>query len=157
RLIIRNTVMAAAILAAVGPMRALAQNFNEVEPNQTKAAATPIVFTTTPIGNGQVGTITGHSTGTSTTATGDATADTYLITLPADAPGIYRYELTLSSTTSPTSFVTTLRGLSQSSGTIGSTDTAIQANPNNQSLVNAFYSFGSASQVYYRVTGAAAS
>src|SRR5262245_36782731 len=80
----------------------------EVEPNDSKATATPVTLT---CGD----TLSGTTTGGGTTGAGDAgSADYFLLTTPTAAPGIYFYTLTLSSPTP--GHTGTLRGLAQAAG-----------------------------------------
>ncbi len=135
---------------------ALGQTVNETEPNESKATATPVVLTTA--GDGTLGTINGVSTGSSTSTTGTATADYFKITVPAAAPGIYRYELQFPNVYA---YTTSIRGLAVSSGAVQpGTDAEVQmgvpegyAVPSSFELDTVFYAFGSPAQVYYRVTG----
>ncbi|MEX2217278.1 MAG: hypothetical protein WD749_00835 [Phycisphaerales bacterium] len=129
----------------------------EVEPNETKATATPVNFTTP----GQI--LMGTSTGSSTVA-GPASLDQFLISTPAAAPGIYRNQLTI--TTSGTAGHTgSIRGTGQVAATAGAwpgpvgtpntTDTAVQTSSTvtTPARMNQWYGFGKEEQIYYRVTG----
>jgi hypothetical protein len=123
----------------------------ESEPNDSKATANAITGMT----DGH--TITGNSTGSSTTTAGTTSADYYSLTLAARTPGIYRYRLLLSSATA--GHTGTLRGLTQTGGVPNAgTDATGQTSSATSSPArfNQFYSFGAGSQIFYRVTGAAA-
>jgi hypothetical protein len=144
----RAAVAAAAMLALLaGSTSALAADTPEVEPNESKATATPA---TMACGD----TISGTTTGTSTTAGAGATSvDYWKITTPVTTPGVYKYTLTLNSTTA--GHTATLRGLSQSSGVItAGSDVSVQtALVSGTSRVSTFYGFGTGGQIYYRVDG----
>jgi hypothetical protein len=158
-----KAVSCAAVLAFAGTQAAQATVFNETEPNDNKAGANAVG----PMVAGD--SIVGTSTGTSTTVAGPASADNFLISLPASAPGIYRQRLQL---TSNTLFQTgTLRGLTVTAapadtlpgtpwdGVVGTpnagTDAAIQTSSTTSvpPRYNQFYTFGRPTQMYYRVTG----
>lgn len=134
--------------------------FPETEPNNTKAAANAVAF----VAPGDA--VTGLSTGTSTTATGLATADNFLISFPAQSAGIYRNRLTLT-TNGTAGHAGTIRGLTQTAagtnatgpGNINAgTDATVQTSSTLTTPVrfNQFYSFGAATSLNYRVTGATA-
>ena len=123
-------------------------DFPETEPNDTKAAANAV---TLAVGDS----VSGTSTGTSTTVAGAASADYYRVKTTAAPLGIYRHRLALSSTTQ---FQTaTIRGLSQASpGVIGTGDNTAQTH--STTLVAGvrtvqWYGFGKEEEIYYRVTG----
>ena len=133
---------------------AFAQNTNEIEPNETKAAAT---FVAAPMNPGD--TLTGNTTGTSTSTPGAASADTWRIKTAVAAAGIYQYRLVL-----PVGWTGGTLGLNQTaatqapwpgasgtgtaSETIQQTSIAIASFPTNQ-----WYGFGKGEEMYYRVTG----
>jgi hypothetical protein len=114
-------------------------------------------------------TITGLSTGTSTTVAGVGSADNFLISFPAAAPGIYRNRLVI--TSQSVGHTGTIRGLSQTAapadtlagvpwdGVVGTpnagTDIAVQTSSTvtTPPRFNQFYTFGQPTQMYYRVTG----
>ena len=79
-----------------------AANFPEVEPNDNKSQAN---FVTMAPGD----TISGATSGNSTTTPGAGSADYFRIQTVAQPLGIYRYRLNFS----PTSLTYQLRGLSQ--------------------------------------------
>jgi hypothetical protein len=117
----------------------------EVEPNDTKAQANPATMV---CGD----TLSGTTTGTSTTVAGAASADNFLLTTPTAAPGIYLYTLTLSSSTA--GHTGTLRGLNQATGIPGTTDSTVQTSQTvGTDRIDRFYGFGTGGQMYYRVTG----
>jgi hypothetical protein len=160
----RAGVLAActAAIALTGTI-APAAVFPEVEPNDAKFAANPVgpmVATDS---------ITGLSTGTSTTVPGLSSADNFLINFPAAIPGIYQNRLVLTSNTP--GHTGTIRGLTQAAappdtlagipwdGVVGSanagTDSTIQTSSTltTPPRYNQFYTFGQPTQMYYRVTG----
>ncbi|MDZ4771866.1 MAG: hypothetical protein SGI72_01895, partial [Planctomycetota bacterium] len=137
-------------------------SFPEVEPNSTKAEATAV----TGIVAGD--SITGTSTGIVTTVASTlvTTLDTYRIKNSALPLGIYKHTLTI--TSAVVGHTGTIRGLNQTGtagtastgGTPGTVDTLIQTssttsvNPPPRS--NVWYGFGKQEELYYRVTGGAA-
>lgn len=151
----RGLIGLAAILACAAGS-AFAINNPEVEPNNSKGSAT--VANSGGIGMTHNDTITGVSTGSSTTVAGDTSADYFLVTTRAMPTAIYRYRMILTngSGTNPPQSVT-IRGLSQTAGVPnGGTDVAFQFG--SSSLVaNAktvqWYGFGQQEQIYVRVTG----
>ena len=144
-------MVAGTVLAASGSV--FGQAFTDTEPNNTKAAAQATVFTTA--GDGVLGTITGSSTSTSTTVTGLGSADYYRVKTPAASPGIYRYQFAITAT-GTAGHTGTLRGLSQSAGVIGTTDSQAQGSVTTTAVPRSsvFYAFGTEGEIYYRVTGA---
>jgi len=122
---------------------------SEAEANESKATATAV----TPSCGDR---LTGTTTGTSTTVAGVASADTFLISTPAAAPGIYLNTLTLTSATP--GHIASVRGLDQTAGApVAGTDVSVQSSTIlGTDRINRFYSFGPSSQLYYRVTGVAA-
>ena len=147
----RNSLIVLGLVACAGS--AFAVPFPEVEPNETKATATPA------IGMVSGDTLTGITTGTSTTVAGAASADTFRIKTAARPLAIYRYQL--SNSVAVGTLSATIRGLSQSAGVIGTGDnslgtatgTGVPATPR----VSQWYGFGKQEELYYRVTGAASS
>lgn len=122
----------------------------EVEPNDSKAQATPAM-----IASGQG--VFGQTTGTSTTVAGVSSADYFLITTPPAAPGIYRHRMTLA-TSGTEGHTGSLRGLTQSSGTPNpGTDSSAQLSTATTvpPRFNQWYGFGRGEQIHYRVTGSA--
>ncbi len=156
--------VSAAVLSLGTAQFAGAAVFNETEPNDNKASANAIG----PMLAGD--TIIGNTTGTSTTVAGAASADNFLISIPASAPGIYRNRLQLTSTT--LGQTGTIRGLTVAAappdtlpgapwdGVVGTpnpgTDSALQTSSTASvpPRYNTFYTFGRPTQLYYRVTGA---
>ncbi|HZH98265.1 MAG TPA: PEP-CTERM sorting domain-containing protein, partial [Fimbriimonadaceae bacterium] len=129
---------------------ALAQ-FNETEANDNKTQANSIVTSASGY------TISGNTTGTSTTVAGAASADHFLITMYQAAPAIYRHRLTLSSQTVGHSGA--ILGLTQTAGTPNAgTYTAFQTSSTatTPARFNQWYGFGKSEQLYYRVTGGTA-
>ncbi len=122
----------------------------EVEPNDTKATSQAIALSQ---GLG----IWGVSTGAATAA-GIGSADNYLVTAPAAAPGIYRNSITLT-TPGTAGHVGTIRGLTQTAGVVNAgTDAAAQTSSLNtvppRSCI--WYGFGKQERLYYRVQGVGA-
>lgn len=129
--------------------------FVEFEPNDTKGTATPVDC----LENGQF--ILGTSTGATTTGTGALTsADNFRVkTCPAPL-GIYRHRLTIESEI--TGHTGTIRGLTQTAGVINAgTDAVVQTSLTAASgdlppRTVQWFGFGKEEEIYYRVTGAAA-
>lgn len=156
----RERLLALAAIAGLSGF-AFAADTPEAEPNDTKAAATPVNL----LAPGD--TITGNSTGTSTTTAGAASADYYRVSTPAQSVGIYRNRLTIT-TTGTAGHTGTIRGLGQTATGANSTgpgapsatalDNAAQTSSTATTppRFNQWYSFGPAGQHYYRVTGGTA-
>ncbi|HMP02797.1 MAG TPA: PEP-CTERM sorting domain-containing protein [Gemmatales bacterium] len=146
-----NWVLALVFLGVSASGAAAQTAFPESEPNNTKAEADLITFTT--IGDS----VTGLSTGTGTTA-GDqspTTVDMFLITFPTATLGIYRNQLIISSLTE--GHTGTIRGLTQTGGTINpGTNSAPQTSTAATGRLNQWYSFGKGEQLFYQVAGVAA-
>jgi subtilisin-like proprotein convertase family protein len=145
-----RAVLAGGLAAAAGST-AWAQ-FTETEPNETKAQAN----TFSGLSNGS--TITGNTTGTSTTVAGAASADTFLISTAALPQKIYRHRLTLT-TTGTAGHTGTIRGLTQSARVINLTsDATVQTSSTTTTPARfvQWYGFGRQEQLYYRVTGGTA-
>jgi hypothetical protein len=131
---------------------ALAQtSFPEVEPNSTKAEATPAA--------GMVAgdTLDGTTIGTVGTPglQGLASVDTFRVKTAAAPLGIYRHTLALT-TTGPAGHTGTLRGVVQNNGVIqNSSDVAFQTSATTTAVPrsNTWYGFGKQEEQYYRVTG----
>jgi hypothetical protein len=124
--------------------------FAEIEDNNTKAQALANGVFTVNFGQWLTGTTTGSST-----ATGLGSLDMFLVRgASAMAPGIYKNRLTLTSSTP--GHTATLRGLNQSAGVIGATDSTLQSVTTGN--YNQWYSFGGATQgqIYYQVAGTTA-
>jgi hypothetical protein len=134
----------------------------EVEPNETKPTATPVLA----MAPGD--TLTGITTGTSTTVPGAASADTFRVKTAAAAAGIYRHTLTLTTVGAAghagSILGTTQAGVSEgvwdgfTVGVASTTSTVLQASTTgtNPARSNAWYGFGREEEVYYRVAGTAA-
>lgn len=125
------------------PCAAYAQ-FNESEPNDSKAQANVFAL-------GVGGTITGNST-----SAAGVGLDYYRISTPAAALGIYRYRMVITSQIA--GHTGTIRGLNQSGGVIGTTDTTFQTSSTATTppRFNQWYGFGKQEEIYYRVTGGTA-
>ena len=158
-----NRCKSGGVFLAIGALAmlvgtAVAVDTPEIEPNDSKAAAT--VANNGGIGLDSGDTISGLTTGGSTTVPGDGSIDTFIITTKARPLGIYRHTLTL--TTSGTAgHALTLRGLTQSGGIPSTTDAAVQTGsttypgaPTGARVIQ-WYGFGKQERVYVRVTGSA--
>ncbi len=122
----------------------------EVEPNSTKAAATPAA-----IGTGEG--VFGVSTGSSTTTSALASADNFLVTTPAAPAGVYRHRMELSSPT--VGHTGSIRGLTQTTGAVNAaSDAAVQTSSTSTfpARFNQWYGFGRGESVVYRVVGGTA-
>lgn len=151
----RTKLLLIVVTAIAGTSYALAIDWFEVEPNDSKAQANLIG----PMNPGD------RIIGNSTSASG-AGLDYFRVQTAADALGIYRYRLVLESTTP--GHTATIRGLNQVAaapgpwpgpvGTPGTTDATAQTHfiPTGTTLrVNQWYGFGKGEEIYYRVTGTA--
>jgi hypothetical protein len=120
-------------------------NYNEhAEPNDTKAQAT-IVGAMAP-GD----TLSGSTTGADS-AGGATSMDTWdITTTAAPSAGIWRYRLTFSGG----GWTGSIRGLSQTAGVIGTTDSAAQTATGANQTVQ-WYANQNPSRIYFRVTGTA--
>ncbi len=140
------SVGAMLICSSVG----LAQ-YVESEPNETKATATLV--------NGMLSGefITGNTIGTSTTVAGAASADTYRIKTGPAALGIYRHDLVIT-TTGTAGHGCTIRGLNQSAGVAGTTDSTVQTSSTTTvpARMSRWYGFGKGEEIFWRATGGAA-
>ncbi|MGH7132610.1 MAG: GC-type dockerin domain-anchored protein [Phycisphaerales bacterium] len=139
-------LVAAAALA--GP--SVPVTITEVEPNSTKAAATPATLA-------PGGAVTGTSAGSDSNpvATGISTVDTYFVTLPQN-PGIWRHRLTLT-TSGPIGHALSIRGLTQTNGVVvAGTDVAAVTSSGTTTPARFVqcYGYGAAApQMYIRVAG----
>jgi len=146
---VTKVFLTAAVACGLVVAPALAAVFPEVEPNDTKAAANPVVG----IVAGDM--ITGTSTGSSTITPGVGSADYFLLTTGGLPPGIYKHRLVL--TTGGTAGHTgTIRGLTQTAG-VPNAGTDASAQSSSSATIpprfNQWYGFGAMEQIYYRVTG----
>jgi hypothetical protein len=138
--------LALASLVAVTP--AFAQ-IVESEPNNSKATANVASGLTSGA------TITGNSTGSSTTVTGPTSADYFRVSTAAAPLGIYRHRLTLT-TTGAAGHTGTIRGLTQTAGAVNAgTDAGFQTSSSTTTPArfNQWYGFGKAEELFYRVAG----
>lgn len=130
---------------------ALAINFPEVEGNDTKAAAN--VFAGMAAGD----TITGNTTGSSTTVAGAGSADYFKVGTAGAALGIYRYRMV--ATSAVVGHTLTIRGLNQTSstagGVTGTVDTTIQTSTTVTTPPRfvQWYGFGKSEDIYVRAAG----
>ena len=148
--------VAAGMFAAVAASTASAQIL-EIEPNDTKATATPALGMIP----GQF--LDGNSISATTTG-----LDYWLVSTVPAPPAIYRHELVIT-TTGTAGHTGTIRGLNQSggivgvcpadgtSGAAGVTDSAVQTSSTASvpARMNAWYGFGKGEAINYRVTGGA--
>jgi hypothetical protein len=143
----RLQVCAVSLAALAGTSCAFAQ-FTETEDNNNKLQANAVPGMI----SGQF--ITGTSTGSSTTAVGNNTADNFLISTAPATLGIYRHRVQVTSDTLGNG--ATLRGLTQSAGVINfASDGTLQtasATTDPARFVQ-WYGFGRQEQMYVRVTG----
>ncbi|MBS0195616.1 MAG: hypothetical protein JSR77_02555 [Planctomycetes bacterium] len=145
--------LCAMILCAAGT--AQAANNPEVEPNDTKATAT--IANSGGAGMDTGDTISGTTTGSSTTTAGAASADYFLVTTKARPQGVYRHRLILTSSVAGHTF--TIRGLGQSGGVPNTTDSTMQTGsttypgtPTGARVIQ-WYGFGKQERIFVRVTG----
>ncbi|MCC6686662.1 MAG: PEP-CTERM sorting domain-containing protein [Fimbriimonadaceae bacterium] len=131
---------------AVGPAASFAVNWAETEANDTWL--TPNVTTGVVAGD----TFSGVTTGTSTTTAGLASADHFKVGMAAQAMGIYRNRLEL--TNSP-GHVGALVGRTSSTTSMASSAIQSTSTTTSPARFNQWYSFGTAHEVLYKVTGAA--
>ncbi|QQS08073.1 MAG: hypothetical protein IPK69_08655 [Phycisphaerales bacterium] len=143
---LNRTYVTAASAAMALAMAAYAVNTPEVEPNDDKATATLVTMAAgdTFSGNSISGTTTG--------------IDNFLVRIPADGV-LTRYQLDLS-TVGAVGHTMTIRGLSQSGGVIGTTDSTVQTATTitaDSSRRAVFYGTGASGNrdIYVRVTGTA--
>jgi hypothetical protein len=138
------TLSALTLLALVSSSTAQTV-FPEVEPNGTKAEATPASCLVAG------DSLSGMTTGTAITAGNSAltSADTFRVMTCTAPLGVYRHTLTLTASAGgvPTA---TIRGLNQTAGVIGTTDSAVVTS---SGALVAWYGFGKQEEIYYRVTG----
>ncbi len=144
--------------------RVSAIDYPEVEPNNSKAAAT---IPGAPLVAGD--SLSGNTTGSSTTVEGPTSADYFLVQTGALSLGVYEHRLVI--TTAGTAGHTgTIRVLSQTSaaadtlagipwdGVTGSAGTADNAGQTSSTATTPpryvkWYGFGKQEQIYFRVTG----
>jgi len=125
-------------------------NNPELEINDSKAAAT--IANSGGPGMANSDYITGTSTGTSTSLGGAINTADYFRVRTALAPlGVYRHQLVIDQVGN----IGTIRGLPQSAGVIGTTDSAMQTSSTATTppRMSAWYGFGKGEEIYYRVTG----
>ncbi|MGD9690159.1 MAG: nidogen-like domain-containing protein [Phycisphaerales bacterium] len=145
----RTTSVLGAVLALATASTAQT-TFPEVEPNENKGIAT----FAGPMSPGDM--LAGSSTGAVTTAGAANSLDTWLVQTAAAAQDLYRYRLVITSDIA--GHTGTIRGLNQTTGGIGATDSVVQTS-STATFPPRFvqwYGFGRSEQIYVRVTGAAA-
>lgn len=132
-------------LIACGSAKAV--DFPETEPNESKAAATFV----NGIDDGDM--LSGITMGASPSP-GDNSFDYFRVTNVLRPPDIYRHRLTIT-TLGGIGHAGQIRGLDQSGGVIGTTDTQIQVSNASTSppRFNQWYGFGKGETFYYRVSG----
>jgi len=144
---INRTTFVLACVAGL-PLGAMAANFPEIEPNDTKAQATANgTFTLAPND-----TITGNSISVATTG-----IDTFRIRTPAASQAIYRHRLTITSAT--VGHTGSIRGFSAAASGVNTlTDIAVQTSSSTTipGRMLQWYGFGQQEELFIRVTGAAA-
>lgn len=149
--------------------------YTETEPNDNTfpnnaTIANPNVGTTSTFGGANMvpglavsESITGTTTGTALTTPGGTSVDNFMLNLATDVPGIYRYQMTLT-TAGTAGHTCTIRGLTQNTDAgvgqngaiISATDTTLQTHVlSGTSRVNQWYGFGKGERVHYRVAGTA--
>lgn len=160
-----QSACAGVVALAMGGTAAADAVFNEVEDNNNKATAN-LAAGMLP---GDM--LVGNTQGSSTTATGAASVDYFLVSTAAQPLGVYRYRLVINSNTP--GHTGGIRGLNQIAapadtqpgipwdgvvGTAGTTDTQIQASSTatTPARFNQWYGFGRGEQMYYRVAGTTA-
>lgn len=138
----------AVAVALFAQSRASATTFPEVEPNESKAAAT----VANALNDGD--SLTGFSSGASTTTPGSASADFFRVTLAPRPLAIYRHRLTIT-TTGSAGHGGSLWGLEQSDSGISTTDTQTQVSntATTPPRMNQWFGFGKGETFYYRVVG----
>ncbi len=150
-----RTLLCLASTALLASSASAFSTFPEIEPNESKAAATTNGIITLVAGDD----VTGSTTGSSTVTPGAASSDYFRIKTGALPAGIYRHTMTL--TTSGTAGHTgTIRGLNQTSGVglpgvIGTTDSTFSTSSTTFARSLSWYGFGRSEELYYRVTGTA--
>ncbi|MFO0857787.1 MAG: hypothetical protein U0640_10570 [Phycisphaerales bacterium] len=149
-----KNVFGLALVASCGLAMPVLAQVTETEPNETKANADTVGVINLPAVNGPA--LTGTTTGASTTTPGLASADTFRVRTAVMTPGIYRNRLIIT-TGGTVGHGGTIRGLAQPTvGTItpGSDNIAQTASTaTTPARFNQWYTFGPASEMYYRVTG----
>ncbi len=147
-----NHLLLAGAVAALAT-GAFAQITPEIEPNETKAQATANGIVTMVAGDS----LTGTTTGTSTTVPGGASADTFHIKTGSLAAGIYRHTMAIT-TTGAAGNIGGILGLTQTAGAVNPASYSVFQTSSTTSLVprsNTWYGFGRGEELYYRVTGTA--
>lgn len=144
------------VVTTLVPTQSLAIDNPEIEPNDSKAAATQAM--SGGLGMGPLDTISGTTTGAG--GSGAGSADYFLVKTVGAAANYYRHQLILTSNTP--GHTVTIRGLSQTAGVINAgTDVTVQSSaisapgtPANSRMIQ-WYGFGKNEQLYVRVTGTA--
>ena len=127
--------------------RASATSFPEIEPNESKAAAT----VANGLNDGDA--LTGFCSG-ATTSPGSNSVDYFRVTLATRPLAIYRHRLTIT-TFGSAGHAGTLRGLVQTDLGIDTIESQIQVSiaSTNPPRMNQWYGFGKGESFYYRIGG----
>ncbi|MBK9188381.1 MAG: hypothetical protein IPM33_05430 [Phycisphaerales bacterium] len=145
----RGFAGAVAAAAGLACTTAFAQvNNPELEVNDSKATAT--IANSGGAGMANADYITGTSTGTSTLA-GPTSADYFRVRTALAPLGVYRHRLAIDQVGN----IGTIRGLPQTAGVIGTTDSVVQTSSTvtTPPRMVQWYGFGKGEEIYYRVTG----
>jgi len=134
-----------ALVLATFAGAAYAVDVPEIEPNNIKATAT---LATLAAGD----TVSGTTTGVSTTVAGIASADYFRIQTAAQPLGIYRNRLALGATAA---FTGSIRSLTQTAGVPNAATDGTFQSSTGTTRINQWYGFGRQEEIYYRVTGSA--
>ncbi|MBI5362742.1 MAG: hypothetical protein HZA53_06155 [Planctomycetes bacterium] len=139
-----------ALLLVLAPLARGQSTFTEIEPNETKAQATPVVC----LAAGD--SITGASQGSSTGLPGPGSADTFRIQTCALPAGLWRHAITI--TTTVDQYRASIRGRDQSGapgngGVPGTNDVELQSTPFLAPRTNTWFGFGRGEELYWRVLG----
>ena len=151
---IDSRISAAIIVLSVCGCAAMAVPNPEIEPNENKAAAT-LADSGGP-GMSAGDTITGSSTGTTTSTAGPGSADFFLVKVAPAVLGIYRHQLVLT-TTGAAGHLGQFRGLTQNASgqAVDGTSTIVQSTSTSTTPArfNQWYGFGKQEFLFYRVSG----
>ena len=124
-----------------------AQSTPEVEPNNTKATATPATLVN--IGD----TLTGLTTGTTTTGAGTANADFFRVKTAAAALGIYRHRLVVT-TTGTAGHSAALMGVPAAGTASDLTTVQTSSTASTPARMSQWYGFGKEEEIFFRMQGA---
>lgn len=130
--------------------------FGEIEPNTSKTQALANGAYVLANGDALTGTTNGSVTAPENSALN--TVDTFLVRTAMGPIGIYRHQLTIT-TTGPTGHRGEIRGLTQTGGVVNPlSDALIQLTATNTAppRTNVWYGFGKGESLYWRTAGATA-